>query len=343
MENGNNIEAEIDALNETEYEEYDKFKFHLEDLLKFIFPKSKQHPLAAARLYAYGMCGPLDQNGEIRTGIRGNRVLASYELDQMCLQYEKEDLLQIYSHRARDIGLLTSAEQSSIVNQADAHLKKAKGKASLPVLSRNDIIDLFEDLERDSFGRMSFHDAQKMIDEFRRERIKQYKLVFPNLGKKDKKITPANTEKISESSTFDESVVAATKATMSSTNKKKKSGRMPLIGGIVSEAVAPRTLFKYREGCTNSDLVDTTTKLLSLHASKLTDIDRGSSTEMIANIRLLREVAPKTKDPYEELAKKTGIPKVQWDNTSQFTGTGLGSMVKAPASSSTWKRKVTLY
>lgn len=345
MDGEKSLEAEIDALNESagheEEEGYDKFKFRLYDLLAFIFPKSKQHPLAATRLHAFGMCGPLDENGKIRTGIRGSRILATYELDQMCMQYEKEDLLQIYSHRARDVGLLTSEEQSSIVNQADAHLKKAKGKASLPVLTRHDIIGLFDDLERDQYERISFHDAQEMIFEFRRERIKQYKLVFPNITTKKEKAQAPQTN-----ATFDESVVAATKATVNTltkTKKKKKNGRMPLIGGLVSDAVAPRFMFKAKEGYTNPDMIALSTKLLSLHASKLTDIDQGSSTEMIANIRLLREVPPFCKDPYDAKAKNTGIPKIKWDETSQFTGTGLGSMVKAPASASNRRRKVTLY
>jgi hypothetical protein len=131
------------SLVNTGHERVDKFKFDLESLIDFVFPESLQHPLAAGRLIAFGMYGPLDEENHIRTGIRGSRILAEYELEQMCLQLEKEDIIKIYLHRERDLGMLTSEEQESIVNQADAHLKKAKGKAMLPPLSKQDIRDLF--------------------------------------------------------------------------------------------------------------------------------------------------------------------------------------------------------
>ena len=129
--------------NSTSLDPTDKFKFELESLIEFVFPATLQHPLAAGRLIAFGMYGPLDKNNHIRTGIKGSRILAEYELEQMCLQLEKEDIIRIYLHRERDLGMLTSAEQESIVNQADAHLKKAKGKAMLPPLTKQDIRDIF--------------------------------------------------------------------------------------------------------------------------------------------------------------------------------------------------------
>ena len=121
----------------------DRFRFSLESLLDFVFPSSLQHPLAAGRLFCFALYGPLDIYGNIRTGPKGGRVLADYELEQMCMQLEKEDMLQIYLHRPRDMGLLTSKEQEQIISQADAHLKRAKGKAMLPVLTKQDVINLF--------------------------------------------------------------------------------------------------------------------------------------------------------------------------------------------------------
>ena len=103
---GNEISANEPQGDEMDYAEeedipYDKFKFYLDHLIEFIFPTSLQHPLAAARLFAFGMYGPLDEHQQIRTGRKGCRILADYELDQMCLQFEKEDLLLIYSKKAR--------------------------------------------------------------------------------------------------------------------------------------------------------------------------------------------------------------------------------------------------
>lgn len=122
----------------------DKFKFHLEDLIQFIFPPNLQHPLASARLIAFGLYGPLDEHGHLRSGRGGCHAIAEYELETMCLQIEREDIIQIYLHRPRDMGLLTTAEQDMIINQADAHLKKEKGKAMLPRMTKEEVRELFK-------------------------------------------------------------------------------------------------------------------------------------------------------------------------------------------------------
>jgi hypothetical protein len=67
-----------------------------------------------------------------------------YELDAMCTQYEREDVIQIYLHRASDMGMLSPAEEEAIIAQADGHLKAAKGKAMLPRLTKDDIYAIFQ-------------------------------------------------------------------------------------------------------------------------------------------------------------------------------------------------------
>lgn len=70
-------------------------KVDVEELLDFIFPKSLQHPLSTGRLYAFGMYGPLDSNAQLRSGQNGDRVVSTWEIDTMCLQFEREDILQV--------------------------------------------------------------------------------------------------------------------------------------------------------------------------------------------------------------------------------------------------------
>lgn len=70
-------------------------KVKLGELLDFIFPHSLQHPLSTGRLYAFGMFGPLDENGKLRAGQNGRRVVSAWEIDTMCLQFEREDILQV--------------------------------------------------------------------------------------------------------------------------------------------------------------------------------------------------------------------------------------------------------
>lgn len=324
----------------------DKFKFDIESLISFIFPTSLQHPLAAGRLFAFALCGPLDDNLCIRTGFQGKRVLAEYELEQMCLQFEKEDIVQIYLHRPRDLGILTSKEQEMIVNQADAHLKRAKGKASLPRLWKKDIYELFKDVPRDEFGRISFHEAQNLILKFREDRIKEFKLVFPSIKTKStekesttgvKLPTIAGTETMgdgTEAMAVDD--LNATGDTANGQTKKKKKKRLARVG----DSVAPPTMFLKMKGLTNPDIIEQTTNYLSKHAFKISDIDQKSSAQMISNIKLLREVPPYCKNPYPTEGP-TG--RAAWNDNSTMQGVGLGSMVQAVSSSTTWKRKVTTY
>lgn len=72
-----------------------KGKVDVEELLDFIFPKSLQQPLSTGRLYAFGMYGPLDSNARLRAGHNGQRVVSAWEIDTMCLQFEREDILQV--------------------------------------------------------------------------------------------------------------------------------------------------------------------------------------------------------------------------------------------------------
>ena len=38
-----------------------------------------------------------------------------YELEEMCVQYEREDIIQIYLHRASDMGSLSVTEEEAII------------------------------------------------------------------------------------------------------------------------------------------------------------------------------------------------------------------------------------
>ena len=69
----------------------------VDELLDFIFPKSMQHPLSTGRLYAFAAYGPLGENANIRAGHGGMRIVSPWEMDTMCLQFEREDILQVGS------------------------------------------------------------------------------------------------------------------------------------------------------------------------------------------------------------------------------------------------------
>ena len=67
----------------------------LEELIKFVFPAELQHAMSTGRLLAFGLYGPLDSDARLRSGHKGSHVVGRWELDTMCRQFEREDILQV--------------------------------------------------------------------------------------------------------------------------------------------------------------------------------------------------------------------------------------------------------
>ena len=76
--------------------------------------------------------------------IVGSHKISVWELDAMCLQMEREDIIRVYLHTNQSFGCLTSLEQEAIINQADSKLKVAKGRAMLPQITKKDVYDLLK-------------------------------------------------------------------------------------------------------------------------------------------------------------------------------------------------------
>ncbi len=284
-------------------------------IISFVFPNELQHPLAAARLFVYADYGPLALDGTLRSGRGGEHILSVWELDCMCDQVEREDLIQIFLHRGRDMGMLSKKEQQAIIGQADGHLKRAKGKAMLPQITPGDIYEILSSIQQGDDGKLSFHEVQKALLQFRKNRIKEYKLVFPSL-KKPSQI----------------------KDDISRTIKSKSKRRQ----ARVSSVVAPPSMFIHDDGKSNVEVVDQTNEYLSMYASKLNELDSQNDINVVSNVRLLRTVEPRYHNPY--VRKKTGkLIKPEFNTATLSKGTSLGSKVKSARSSSTWQQKVTIY
>jgi hypothetical protein len=209
-----------------------RYSFPLNDLKRFLYPDHLQNPLSTGRLYVFAYCGPFDENGKLRCGYKGIRTMQEYELEEMCQQYEREDLIHIYLHKPCDFGSLLMAEQNGIIYQADGHLKCAKGKAYLPNITPSEVDSVFAFLSRNELGELSFHEVQDEILRYRKERIQTYKLVYPQL----------HNSIGSSSSNHTETTVT----------RKYKSK----IGPTVSETVAPCFMFQHMKGLRNSDIID---------------------------------------------------------------------------------------
>ena len=111
------------------------------DLLSFVFPPNVQHPLAAGRLYCYSLYGPADDKNKLRSGFKRSHVLMEYELETMCLQFEKEDTISISTTRFEE---LSNAEQSMIICQSDFRFKTSKGRAVFPSLTIDDVMSILK-------------------------------------------------------------------------------------------------------------------------------------------------------------------------------------------------------
>ena len=295
----------------------------VDDLVRFIFPKHIQHPLSLPRLYAFAYYGPLDTDGNLRSGPKNAHILYEYELENMCLQFDREDIIMIFCEKPNQAFELSTEEQNTIWNQADARLKSAKGKAMMPVLTETDIRNLLKDVPRDAHGKLSFHEIQKTVQAYRYRRIKEFKLVYPPLATRP--------------SSFDEDRQSLTKS-----KPPKKLDQKVLA------TVAPLTMFQHDVGLSDAEVVFQTTKNLSKHAFKISAFGESQSG-IQQNIMLLRELAPRCSNPYERVGPYNGrLPKrvsvkQTWDNTASMKHVGLGSMVNATPAATTWKRKTTVY
>lgn len=98
-------------------------KVNVDQLLQFIFPNALQHPLSTGRLYAFGMYGPLDENAKLRAGHNGKRVVSGWEIDTMCMEFEREDILRVspspYSMMAFDKVRYRRQQMNALTSKSD--------------------------------------------------------------------------------------------------------------------------------------------------------------------------------------------------------------------------------
>ena len=72
-------------------------------------------------------------------------------------------------------------------------------------------------------------------------------------------------------------------------------------------------------GFSNADMIAQTTKALSQFAYQINEIDAtGDTTHLTYNVKLLRDVEPRCKDPY--VNKKTGkTNREKWSQSTAFS------------------------
>ena len=94
----------------------------MENLLHFCFPLEDRYPLSTGRLSVFGNYGPLADDGTLRGGRQGSRIVSHMELEAMIEEMQREDILYVYIGNQR----LQREEQEEILKQADEELKNQK-------------------------------------------------------------------------------------------------------------------------------------------------------------------------------------------------------------------------
>lgn len=305
----------------------------MQELLDFCFPSSLQHPRSTGRLFTYALYGPFDMNGDLRCGLKGEHALQSFELDAMCDQFEREDIVQIYTPFGAPVSNMTEGQIQEVLSQANGDLKNAKGKASMKQITQEELIFLLKDIPKkaqEEGGKknlMSFHDIQQCILKYRVDRIAEKKVMFPNVT-----ATGSIRSKVgrrSDNKGDKKNLTMYEKRKQEILNKKAGLLKRP----PVSEEVAPATMFQYDEGFTNADISRNVTKLLTTKAYKITPVEDPNNVSITQNVRLIRE----------DGKRMSSISRPPWNELATMSRCQIGGHVKSAKSSTTVIRKNTIH
>jgi hypothetical protein len=120
----------------------------------------------------------------MRGGFKGKKIVNKIEINQMCQQIEKDDILNAY-HRNHDGSTLEEQNQFLSLIKREENVKKACRN-----LTRDEIINVFKEYASGSgclTAPMSYYDARKAINKHRAARVKMLGLMYPEKKKNVKK------------------------------------------------------------------------------------------------------------------------------------------------------------
>jgi len=235
-------------------------KVSMEQLLKFLFPPSVQHPLSTGRLFVFALYGPLDRDSKLRAGHMGNHIVTARELDTMSDTLAREDILSVYAGAG-----LAPEEEEEILAQADGAMK------FIPQYTVPEIERLLKLVPRDEDGLMSFHDMQGAVSKARAKHVKRLKAAMIALTKSKNK--HAQTAPVEEKDRLADQV--------------GKAGKKPI--AKVSKLVAPPTMFEADLGVSETENAVVISRALAKHSFKICQVETGNNPALTQNVRLLRD------------------------------------------------------
>lgn len=91
--------------------------------------------MSTGRLLAFGFYGPLDADARLRSGHMGSHVVGRWELDTMCRQFEREDILQVYMPNGKSSSSLSAEEAEQLLAQVRKAIYICLSVLPVPVIT----------------------------------------------------------------------------------------------------------------------------------------------------------------------------------------------------------------
>jgi len=138
----------------------------LDALMRFVFPARWQHHREMALLTVFALYGPLDEEGNLRSGARRKHVMTRREIVWLLDEVEREDLIDAIIGPGRASGL-SGSEKAEILKTAEINAVQAR----LRSYTKEEVRGLFAHEDRAADGGLSFHHMQQIVTEERAARI----------------------------------------------------------------------------------------------------------------------------------------------------------------------------
>jgi len=125
-------------------------------LMNFLFPKNLEHPESTGRMDVFAWYGPVDDEGNLRSGPQGKHIMSNLEIRQMIVEINRE---QLYALLAR--------ERSTVETVVNELLPRAVGHH----YTEKEVEMLFSSISQSMEGRAKFADLQQVILGDQRRRL----------------------------------------------------------------------------------------------------------------------------------------------------------------------------
>jgi hypothetical protein len=125
-------------------------------LMRFLFPANLEHPESTGRMDVFAWYGPVDDEGNLRSGPQGKHVMTNLEVRQMIAEINRE---QLYSLIARPRETVETVVNELLPKSLAHHYTEAE------------VEKLFSGISQTQDGRAKFAELQKVVMDDQRRRL----------------------------------------------------------------------------------------------------------------------------------------------------------------------------